>query len=530
MSENGGASKSNSTNGAGHCGSSFFKEPKAVMSVSKYERFYKVNHKNRGIAVILNHEHFWTKNKSKKQPNPGTNADLMSFEKALKSLGFKTLIYEDQTVQSIMNILEDVSEEDHSDNDCFILVCLTCGKQGNLRARDNLYNPSILWSYFTAKKCSTLAGKPKLFFIQAREEEETDGSQVDSYPSYTIPDQADVLIVSVIPNMFTFNKETQSSWFAQVLCEKLNTYGFSEDILTLLTSVNRKIAENFESFIVNNPNKQVKKEIPHITSMLTRQLQFYKKDCDEQDNAVASMTVLDTPYKMNHKNRGFAVILNHKIFDTKDPRPGTSVDVNNLEKSLQRLGFHTEPYLNLTVAKIKQVLKKVSEKDHSDNDCFLLVCLTHGSLRGISASDNLYNPNELWSLFTEEKCPTLAGKPKLFFIQACQGGNLDAGVRLYSQVDSGSPYKIPSDPDFLIASATVPGFVAWRSWFIKVLSEKLDEFGFTEDLLTLLTYVSCSVAVDFDSYCPSNPANHGKKQIPSINSTLTRKLKFSENI
>jgi hypothetical protein len=51
---------------------------------------------------------------------------------------------------------------------------------------------------------------------------------------------------------------------------------------------------------------------------------------------------------------------------------------------------------------------------------------------------------------------------QLFFIQACQGDKLDAGISMRSQVtetDSNSTisYSIPVHADFLIAYSTIPG-------------------------------------------------------------------------
>jgi hypothetical protein len=43
--------------------------------------------------------------------------------------------------------------------------------------------------------------------------------------------------------------------------------------------------------------------------------------------------------------------------------------------------------------------------------------LSHGELGILYASDHPYKPESLWGHFTADKCPTLAGKPKMFFIQ-----------------------------------------------------------------------------------------------------------------
>jgi len=43
------------------------------------------------------------------------------------------------------------------------------------------------------------------------------------------------------------------------------------------------------------------------------------------------------------------------------------------------------------------------------------------------ARDYSYKPDMIWQSFTAEKVPSLAGKPKIFFIQAS-----DSKIKLYS--------------------------------------------------------------------------------------------------
>lgn len=61
----------------------------------------------------------------------------------------------------------------------------------------------------------------------------------------------------------------------------------------------------------------------------------------------------------------------------------------------------------------------VASEDHSDNDCVLIALMSHGDDGVLYAKDQQYKPEKLWSHFTSDQCPTLAGKPKLFFIQVC---------------------------------------------------------------------------------------------------------------
>ena len=77
-----------------------------------------------------------------------------------------------------------------------------------------------------------------------------------------------------------------------------------------------------------------------------------------------------------------------------------------------------------------KLLYRVANMDHSNSDCFALVVLSHGSEGTIYAHDAPFPTQRLWEPFTSDKAPTLAGKPKLFFFQACQGSQMDQGVKI----------------------------------------------------------------------------------------------------
>jgi len=65
------------------------------------------------------------------------------------------------------------------------------------------------------------------------------------------------------------------------------------------------------------------------------------------------------------------------------------------------------------------VLSLISEacRDHSNEDCLAVIMLTHGESDELYAYDIPYTVKEIWEPFTPSNCRTLAGKPKLFFIQ-----------------------------------------------------------------------------------------------------------------
>ncbi|KAK2719020.1 hypothetical protein QYM36_006143 [Artemia franciscana] len=127
---------------------------------------------------------------------------------------------------------------------------------------------------------------------------------------------------------------------------------------------------------------------------------------------------------MNNRERGRAIIFNNRVFSSALDLPirhGTDNDRDTLVTQLSKLGFSVSSYNDPTLKKIKTELKKVSEEDHSNRDTLMIVVLSHGGPETLCAQDMTYSPELLWSNFYDHNCPTLAKKPRLFFIQACQG-------------------------------------------------------------------------------------------------------------
>ncbi|XP_014470308.1 PREDICTED: caspase-1-like isoform X2 [Dinoponera quadriceps] len=243
-------------------------------------------------------------------------------------------------------------------------------------------------------------------------------------------------------------------------------------------------------------------------------------------------------YKMSHEKRGLAIIFNHEFFTVSHlkPRCGTNVDCENLSNTLKNLGFEVNDFHNSTHKDIIKNLERVADMDHSQHDCLIVAVLSHGELGMLYAHDTGYKAESLWQYFTADRCPTLAGKPKMFFIQACQGDRLDSGITLKERTEtdgqSTTTFRIPSQADFLIAYSTIPGYYSWRntsrgSWFMQALCMELRENGTRYDMLTLLTFVCQHVALDFESNTPDNITMHQQKQIPCITSMLTRLVKFT---
>ncbi|XP_076877949.1 caspase-3b [Brachyhypopomus gauderio] len=238
-------------------------------------------------------------------------------------------------------------------------------------------------------------------------------------------------------------------------------------------------------------------------------------------------------YNMGYPNLGKCIIINNKNFHKHTGmlvRNGTDVDAANVFKVFTELGFKTMIQNDQTVSQMKSLLKSVSQEDHSQSSLFACVILSHGDEGVLYGIDGHVDIKELTSLFRGDHCPSLVGKPKLFFIQACRGSDLDSGIETDSVSDSEDTQRIPVEADFLYAYSTAPGYYAWRntthgSWFIFSLCEMLATHARELEIMQIMTRVNRKVAMEFQSNTDL-PGFNRKKQIPCIVSMLTKELYF----
>ncbi|XP_066544406.1 caspase-8 [Amia ocellicauda] len=255
-------------------------------------------------------------------------------------------------------------------------------------------------------------------------------------------------------------------------------------------------------------------------------------------------------YEMKAEKIGYCLIINNYSFEdsrstnrSTDQKPfkdreGTNRDAEKLVKVFEWLGFETERLDDCNRLKILDTLKQYQEKDHSTADCFVCCVLSHGQRGEIYGVDGRTVPiKDFTSPFSGIKCLTLREKPKIFFIQACQGDREQLGFSLetdgHSEGLSTDAYvpknSIPNDSDFLLGMATVDDYVSFRdklqgSWYIQTLCENLQLLvPRGEDLLSILTKVNMDVSKKSDKLGM-------KKQIPQPAYSLRKKVIFPKPV
>lgn len=191
--------------------------------------------------------------------------------------------------------------------------------------------------------------------------------------------------------------------------------------------------------------------------------------------------------------------------------------------------------------------------------------MTYEKKGQLCAFDKSYNTNEIWSHFTSDKSPTLASKPKIFIVQACNSEKSKTTVyqsddRTKSDSRGTITFRIPIHADILITYSTIPGkiinftkfseihnfffilfcflnsgFYAWQyekkgSWFIQALCSELRDNGTKYNLLTILTSVCRQVSDKFDQRIEANKGesvDYDEDEMPNFTTMLTRLIQFN---
>ncbi|XP_026718403.1 caspase-9 isoform X1 [Athene cunicularia] len=265
----------------------------------------------------------------------------------------------------------------------------------------------------------------------------------------------------------------------------------------------------------------------------------------------------DLVYELKADPCGHCLILNNVNFSEDSDlltRDGSDVDCEKLEKRFKALRFNVLTRRNLKAQEMVSELRNLARRDHSTLDCCIVVILSHGCQTshiqfpgGIYGTDGKPIPIEkIVNYFNGSNCPSLRGKPKLFFIQACGGEQKDRGF----VVDHGSPSdeapggslesdatpfqtpsgnvdepdaiaSLPTPSDILVSYSTFPGFVSWRevssgSWYVETLDSVLEQYAHSEDLLNMLLRVANAVS-----------AKGRYKQMPGCFNFLRKKFFFA---
>ncbi|PAA54824.1 hypothetical protein BOX15_Mlig031106g1 [Macrostomum lignano] len=259
-------------------------------------------------------------------------------------------------------------------------------------------------------------------------------------------------------------------------------------------------------------------------------------------------------YPHCQRPHGYCLLINVERFANPSEFPtrnGSLVDVERVSRLLQRLGYRVRSIADPTAAGICKAAMRIALKNHENYDSFVCFLMSHGTNNQIVGSDGQYiSLGRIASFFDSDVCAGLAGKPKLFFIQACRGERQQRNFATTRAVavgasadqvataitddddeaeepNTGGVLFAPKGVDFFFGYATSEKYIAYRdsqsgSAYIRVLCRVVEAYGAKEDLLQLHTRVTALIS--------RNPQENqfGSKlfQVPDMRSKLTKQFYF----
>ncbi|XP_068591487.1 caspase-2 isoform X2 [Cebidichthys violaceus] len=267
-------------------------------------------------------------------------------------------------------------------------------------------------------------------------------------------------------------------------------------------------------------------------------------------------------YRMNSSPRGFALVISNVTFDPcaapdLDPRKGGEVDDEVLRKVFTELDYLVTVHRDLTAQGMRTCIENFCRRpDHRTVDSCVVCLLSHGVEGAIYGTDGqLLQLDWVFESFDNARCPLLQNKPKMFFIQACRGEEMDCGVEQIDgpartcspsceqrdagregqgdansrqRGDMGRPrIKLPQRSDMICGFASLKGTAAMRntkrgSWFIQELNTTLRLHARDTHLADIMVQVNGHIK-EREGFAPGT-AHHRCKEMSEFTSSLCKDL------
>lgn len=525
---------------------------------------YPFRNKCRGICLVINNVEDSNLEESKL-------TDLFSF------LEFDVEVRRRHAMIQICEVAQEFSRKDHSAFDSFVFIVMSQTEFGSGEHIVGVDGRKVtieqVMSDYKASSCRSLKGKPKLFFVlrftkplstQLVESHDsgfgarvcTDSAKVLVQTCNTAghdvcPEEADFMLACATSPTLGGRKRSECS-FIRVMAETIRECHLNYHLLEMLTKVNERTVD------LNRESRQ-SNTMPYLTHTLRHKVHFASAPNTTQD--ITQATIPDpsklSSYEFNKQRRGYCVIINNVRFREKGTRDreGSLEDERRLKAVFKKLRFNVVIKKDLDKHQIERVAQDYATKNHEGFGAFVLILMSHGGDRDCisGVDDRETTVQSLMMEFRATKCPSLKGKPKIFIFQTCRGPRIKDAERFdrpTGGINAHPSEFVPSDPaanqacacpfpadstlpksvfppeaDFLLAFATVPGFVAFRSeqtgsFFIQALVEVIQNLHHRHHLLDMLTEVTRRV-IDHQN---RTFEDRDRVQVPAPTHTLTKLL------
>ncbi|XP_075464764.1 caspase-8-like [Ascaphus truei] len=291
-----------------------------------------------------------------------------------------------------------------------------------------------------------------------------------------------------------------------------------EKLKNILTLIRKDLLQKVKAY------ENQRSEAPHLEStfekMSVEEKAQHSTNCAAKDSPLNKQQNESLPathaeiYKMEKKPHGWLVIMNNYNFEEArsrnvqlNDRKGTEKDAEAITDVFKARGYVIKEHKDLTGDNILEIMEKYRKLDHTERDSFVCFVLSHGDVGTVYGTDGAQVAiKKLTDPFNGQNCKSLVNKPKVFFIQACRGQDMQPPV-YYHIGDNAAGYTsdaaeghLPIMADFLTAFATVEDYTSLRheksgTIYIQQLCQTLESPQFhNTELLTILTHVNNKIA------------------------------------
>ncbi|XP_028398125.1 caspase-3-like [Dendronephthya gigantea] len=231
---------------------------------------YKIQ---QGFALII-HNHYFPKRQDCNRE--GSEKDVEAIQKFCEYAGIDvnktSRSTENLKATEIDSLCDEIAQRDFTRYDGFLCFILSHGDEdGIFGVDDNTISVQDMVTKF--KKCLTLVGKPKLFFIQACRGSHKDSGMFidsDSHPvnkpnPLRLPTDSDILIAhSTVEGLESYRCRKTGSWFIITLMQQLEMHAHHMHLMDILTLVNNLMA----GFETDNDLKQMSCQMTTLTKFV----------------------------------------------------------------------------------------------------------------------------------------------------------------------------------------------------------------------------------------------------------------------
>ncbi|RMX57946.1 hypothetical protein pdam_00024050 [Pocillopora damicornis] len=414
-----------------------------------------------------------------------------------KFLSFDVVIKRRLQRDEVYNLAKKFAKKNHTYFDTFVVIFLSVSDQCNKISCADGRNASLehFMEEFTASRCPSLRGKPKLFFVQRFR-----GT------SSTVNDECSIFASGS-------SAEKDAVWLPYIPTSEEDSCPEEADFLVVSVT---------STYPTDQPNRQPESLFIQLKDNGYPNLP--KNECfslslgsTPPSALITSAVAQQASYEMNKNPRGLCVIVNNVDFQNKDlNRPGADIDERSLQLLFKTLLFEVIIRRDLMKHELEKVAQDFGEANHEAYNAFVFIVMSHGEDRDCILGVD----GRGCQRGADNSMPSSANDISLQVVTTSsreQKSSQPCGTA-YS-TDSTLPRSVfPPEADFVLAFATAPGYVSYRdphhgARFIQDLVEVINKYHRRHHFLEILTEVTRLVVERGNSV-----------QVPAPMDTLTKFL------